>query len=295
MVHKIFIITNLWVPAVLLAVLSMVSVATVGAQVLYVQPNGDVGIGGSGSVARLDVHGVSEDSHGVRNVVNDDIGDPSFMLTLAGILDWRLSIDNSDGYKFKIDRSAYTGGNTKLTIDTGGNVGIGTASPTEKLHVAGRIRTNSQVYNSSEQLKTDISPLENSLEAVLALRGVSFRWRDDGRQDVGLVAEEVDEILPVVVAYEESGGRPYAVDYARLVPVLIEAVKNQQQQIWQLRDQLQGLASSASASLAGPAMPEAMAASPVSPLFSMPQRRESFSGSADAPALGAGESTSRAE
>jgi hypothetical protein len=61
------------------------------------------------------------------------------------------------------------------------------------------------------------------------LRGVSYDWKADGKHDIGLIAEEVGKVIPEVVVYEENGEEATAVDYAGLVPVLIEAVKEQQQ------------------------------------------------------------------
>jgi Chaperone of endosialidase len=67
------------------------------------------------------------------------------------------------------------------------------------------------------------------LEKVQGLRGVSYDWKADGKHDIGLIAEEVGKVIPEVVVYEENGEEATAVDYAGLVPVLIEAVKEQQQ------------------------------------------------------------------
>jgi hypothetical protein len=66
---------------------------------------------------------------------------------------------------------------------------------------------------------------------VERLRGVSFDWRNDGKHDIGLIAEEVGQVVPEVVAYEANGQDAKSVDYARLVSVLIEAVKEQQHTI----------------------------------------------------------------
>ena len=70
------------------------------------------------------------------------------------------------------------------------------------------------------------------------MRGVYFNWDAEhgGHHDVGMVAEEVGEVLPEIVAYEE--GSPYAtgMDYSKLTPLLVEAVKEQQIQIQDLSD-----------------------------------------------------------
>ncbi|MCH8295409.1 tail fiber domain-containing protein, partial [Candidatus Poribacteria bacterium] len=63
------------------------------------------------------------------------------------------------------------------------------------------------------------------------LRGVYYVWKETGEQHLGLIAEEVGEVIPEVVAYEENGVDAKSVDYARLVAVLIEAVKEQQKVI----------------------------------------------------------------
>ena len=60
---------------------------------------------------------------------------------------------------------------------------------------------------------------------------MSFDWRADGKQDIGLIAEEVGEVIPEVVVYEENGHDAKSVDYARLVPLLVESIKEQQEVI----------------------------------------------------------------
>ncbi|MBI1956107.1 MAG: tail fiber domain-containing protein [Acidobacteria bacterium] len=83
--------------------------------------------------------------------------------------------------------------------------------------------------------------VRSGMSLRLRLRGVSFEWKADGRHDIGLIAEEVGEVVPEVVAYEENGVDAKSVDYARLVSVLIEAVKEQQAQIRQLQSEVEGL------------------------------------------------------
>jgi hypothetical protein len=109
------------------------------------------------------------------------------------------------------------------------SVGVGTASPTERLHVNGNVRANQFLTASSQRWKTNIQTIEGALEMVQGLRGVSYDWKADGQHDIGLIAEEVGEVIPEVVVYEENGQDATGVDYARLVPVLIEAAKEQQQ------------------------------------------------------------------
>jgi len=80
---------------------------------------------------------------------------------------------------------------------------------------------------SSIRWKNDIRPIDEPLEKVMALRGVYFNWDAEhgGGHDVGMVAEEVGKVLPEIVEYEENGIDATGMDYSKLTPLLVEAVK----------------------------------------------------------------------
>ncbi len=80
---------------------------------------------------------------------------------------------------------------------------------------------------SSIRWKENIKPIDNPLDKVSQLRGVYFDWDEEhgGHHDVGMVAEEVGKVLPEVVVYENDGEYATAMDYSKLTPLLIEAVK----------------------------------------------------------------------
>lgn len=99
---------------------------------------------------------------------------------------------------------------------------------------------------SDRRLKTNVKPLENNLEKVLALHPVSYQWKEGERKgstDIGLIAQEVEEIVPEVVREQErlegDSTKTYkTVDYEHLVSVLIGAVKEQQEQINELKSKM---------------------------------------------------------
>ena len=106
-----------------------------------------------------------------------------------------------------------------------------TLSGTGNLTISGDITSQSDI-----SLKDNVVTYENALDKVLALRGVEYDRNDlDGKHEVGLIAQEVEEIIPEVVG-EEGGIKNIA--YGKLTAVLIEAIKEQQQQINDLRQQL---------------------------------------------------------
>ena len=121
------------------------------------------------------------------------------------------------------------GGVDKFVVDNSGNVGIGTASTANILTVVQDSATDpiadAWTTYSSRRWKTNITKLENAMEKVLKLDGVSFNWKADGRHDIGLIAEDVGKIVPEAAAYEDNNADAKGLDYNKFVPLLIESVK----------------------------------------------------------------------
>ncbi|MGO9645452.1 MAG: tail fiber domain-containing protein [Candidatus Bathyarchaeia archaeon] len=109
----------------------------------------------------------------------------------------------------------------------------------------GDVRSQVQLTNtgtpSSRRWKMNIKPIEDALSRVLKLRGVTFGWKGSGRRDVGLIAEEVGKVVPEVVIYEDNGVDAKGLDYAHLVGLVIEAVKEQQRMIEKQHKEIQEL------------------------------------------------------
>lgn len=119
-----------------------------------------------------------------------------------------------------------------------GNVGVGTAAPSQRLHVVGNIcYTGAIAACSDERYKTDIHPLQNSLAGLMQLQGVSYNWKtqvfsDMGfsdRKQIGFIAQDLEKIFPEMVFTDDKGYK--SIDYSRLTPVLVETIKEQQKQI----------------------------------------------------------------
>jgi hypothetical protein len=90
---------------------------------------------------------------------------------------------------------------------------------------------------SDARVKTNIKTIDNALSKVLALRGVTYNRTDleDKSEQIGVIAQEVKEILPQVVIEENDR---YSVAYGNIVGILIEAIKEQQSQIEELKSRL---------------------------------------------------------
>jgi hypothetical protein len=100
---------------------------------------------------------------------------------------------------------------------------------------------------SDARLKDGIETIDNALDKVKSLRGVQYVWNKGsrkGQKDLGVVAQEVEQVLPEIVREKEmpllddSGEKYKTVDYEKMVGVLIEAIKEQQKQIDELKARL---------------------------------------------------------
>ena len=126
-----------------------------------------------------------------------------------------------------------------------GNVLIATYTDNGyKLYVNGNAAGTSGFANVSDRrLKKDITPIESALNKVKLLNGVSFNWDKTPRPDLnlddknhlGLIAQDVEEILPQVVSTGIDELKTKTISYSDIVPVLIEAIKEQQSQIEELK------------------------------------------------------------
>ena len=93
---------------------------------------------------------------------------------------------------------------------------------------------------SDERLKEDIQPITGGLEKVMQLQGVTYKRNDvtDAKTQIGVIAQQVEPILPEVVLTAEDEMGTKSVDYAKMTAVLIEAVKELKQEITQLKQQI---------------------------------------------------------
>ena len=89
---------------------------------------------------------------------------------------------------------------------------------------------------SDAKLKTEISTINDALSTVGKLRGVSYKWLKDNKPSIGVIAQEVEEIIPEVVHTNQLDGEDVkSVDYGKLVGVLIEAIKELKAEVDELK------------------------------------------------------------
>jgi len=112
-----------------------------------------------------------------------------------------------------------------------------------ELNDTGFVKASHYATYSSLKFKENIVDIENPIDTIMNLRGVTFDWKQDGKKDIGFIAEEVNEVMPEIVFKDDSSTGVSSMDYQKMVPLLLEAIKAQQNKIDLLENNLLTLTS----------------------------------------------------
>ncbi|GAB4418144.1 MAG: hypothetical protein OHK0039_29260 [Bacteroidia bacterium] len=201
-----------------------------GGNVYYNQAGGSVGIGTVSPQAKLQVSSAT-DEDALRVIV----GSSTRLRVLAnGGVSVGANSQNTPAEGLYVHKDARINGRVYPNSDN--TFTLGQAS----LRWSAVYAANGFIQTSDRRLKQDISPLAYGLSTLMTLRPVSFRWKSepDGPRKIGLIAQEVQAVLPEVVHQAEDPEAPLGVNYAELVPLLIQAIQEQQARIETLEAQL---------------------------------------------------------
>lgn len=214
---------------------------------------GSVGIGTSSPLQTLDINGRMHISNGViqrGGTAVTGTSDLGLYSRVAG--NFIRLVTNGGAIRFYSDDN--TGTNPNVTFESNGNVGLGTASPTDRLTIAGNAvptldnaftcgksgqrwsavwSANGTIQTSDARMKENIQPLQYGLKEVLRLRPVSYNWISKPLQGikVGFIAQEVQSVLNELVVLGDDENKTLGINYAEFVPVLVNAIKEQQNQM----------------------------------------------------------------
>jgi hypothetical protein len=189
----------------------------------------------SGITSRLNAVGVVSGS--------SQISYPSLSNIPAGIVSGSTQIT-------KTLQDVTTAGNTTSTSITITNSTASTSKTTGALIVTGGIGTSGDVFaggdvvayaSSDRRLKDNIQPIQNPLQKINQIGGYSFEWNADKQdiyrgKDYGVIAQEIEEILPELVENRENGYK--AVKYDKLISLLIEGIKDLSKQVEVLQQKI---------------------------------------------------------
>ena len=128
------------------------------------------------------------------------------------------------------DLNFYVDGNNDMRLDQTGS-----------LHVEGDVIAFSTTITSDQNLKYDIVPIQNPLEKIAEIRGVEFYWKKNNELSAGVIAQEVQKILPQAVKEVESvrdGSKHLTVNYDAVVGLLVQSVKELKEEVEYLKSKL---------------------------------------------------------
>ena len=136
---------------------------------------------------------------------------------------------------------------TNVSVNcTGANAFSGLTSISGEVFLNGTVNINgTNIFSlfapishghSDRRLKQNIHTITNPIEKVSALRGVNFEFIKDGKKQIGVIAQETEEIIPEVIGECPDGYK--TVQYGNIVGLLIEAIKEQQKQIDELKEKI---------------------------------------------------------
>jgi hypothetical protein len=185
---------------------------------LRIDASGNVGIGTTNPGQLLHLWSSSNSGTGL-SLENTD----------ASGRNWRLFSDNDGAFKIRDDNALAN----RLAITSSGSVGIGTTDPSGKLHINGATLSEDTFYfkyssaggsslcysssgtysgfyflrpcASSIQYKENVQDIDFSMEKLTSLRPVTFDWKEDGTPSVGFIAEEIAEVYPELIVYDNEG------------------------------------------------------------------------------------------
>ena len=152
--------------------------------------------------------------------VDDDLTAINLNVNSNGTFGGVLTLSKPSGTNLIVSSSQNSTSKTTGAVTVAGGVGIN-----NDLHVGGDITA---FASSDKRLKDNITPIDDPLAKVLSISGNTFNWNAaskwEGKADTGVVAQEVEELgLPGLTDIREDG--THAVRYEKLVPILIEAIK----------------------------------------------------------------------
>jgi len=191
--------------------------------IMTLNKNGNVGIGVSNATGKLTVSSASN-QRGIESL--NPNGNSHFPYSNG----W--SYLSGKGIIFRTN-----GNSERMRLNSAGNLGIGVTNPgSYKLYVNGQAYTTGNWNSSDRRYKNNIKSIDNALDKVNLLNGVSYGFKQEKinnidfteikqSKNLGFIAQELEKVFPELVKKDEAGY--YAVNYDGLIPVLVEAMKEQ--------------------------------------------------------------------
>jgi hypothetical protein len=161
------------------------------------------------------------------------LGSTLSSLSFGGYISATGSYNGSTAVTVSVAGTSINTANTLIARDPSGDF---TAGSINCSNLTASFTVTAADFNSTSDLtlKTNVNTLENSLDIVNSLRGVSFDWKSNGKKSYGVIAQELEQILPDLVTTKENK----SVNYNGLVGVLLQAVKELSAEVEELKKKI---------------------------------------------------------
>ncbi|WP_295578211.1 tail fiber domain-containing protein [uncultured Lamprocystis sp.] len=214
------------------AAVMITAVATIpgllqAADAFRISDSGNIGIGIDTPVRQLHLQGPNATFRMDRNIDSS-----AFILVRTAAANFN---DIWKGFVVGVNASARNNG--ELIINDLGSAVSGAGSRRMTIKTNGDVNFPRNLTalsinaTSSIRYKTDVETITEANRSLDKLRGVRFKWKENGLPSIGLIAEEVAQVFPEVVQRNVENGEVDAINYAALTGVLVEALKEQQAQL----------------------------------------------------------------
>lgn len=213
---------------------------------LYVVANGNIGVGNSSPSTKLSVNGTTYLYGNVTInsglLANGGLGTSGQTLASNGSsVFWKNIVKSgavaptspsADDLWWDTDNATlfiyYYDGSSSQWVETNPQVWVETTSGNYTLSgnatITGDATIQGTLYETSDvTLKDNIVQIDNPLDKIKALRGVDFVWKNNGKKSIGVIAQEIENILPQIVNTDDEGLK--SVSYTAMIGLLIEAIK----------------------------------------------------------------------
>jgi len=210
-----------------------VRIKTIQGEKVTIRNNGDVGIGTTSPDAKFEVAGGTS---GIRlSNVGDSGAYDSIEMTYngynSGIPEMKFRPTQTPGsgivnsyFRFINSNGNSTTANNYANVSIDGSLGINDLSPSYKLDVKGTIRATGDIIAYSDaRVKENIKTIDNALNKIDKLRGVEFNKIGEDIKSIGVIAQEIEKVIPEVVREDDKGMKSVA--YGNISGLLIEAIK----------------------------------------------------------------------
>jgi hypothetical protein len=204
---------------------------------MVIDENGSIGIGTTSPASKLHVSG-GDSRHSGGKLIYEAGGVSDYFRIQRNSSSGRAQMQFADENTSELWRVGLTGGGGEdfVFYDGGANVLILDRSNNQA-------QFNNDVvafYSSDKRLKENVKNIESPLEKLNKINGVEFDWIEkqgvhgNKGHDIGVIAQEIEEVLPEVVTTRDNGYK--AVKYEKIVPLLIEAIKELKTEIEELKN-----------------------------------------------------------